>query len=305
MSRKPPSTTVSYFDTAGNRMRVSWKKLAQYSMVRLLVGGVAVVAATIVVQLALAWLGGLLGIKHAPGWVFLTYAASVPTALAAYTGYTRCVEERAATELSIHGQGTHTVVGVALGALLFCGSLGTIAALGNVAVSKGAGVAALGSVGISSSSAVSEELIFRGLLFRLVERSLGTWPAMAISAMLFGALHLANPGAGLVSTAAITLESGLLLCAAYILTRNLWFAIALHFGWDVTESALFGAAMSGHPDPGLFVTRVTGPSIVSGGVFGVEASIVALLWTLSVTAILLVIAARRGQIKEPHLGAID
>jgi hypothetical protein len=104
---------------------------------------------------------------------------------------------------------------------------------------------------------------------------------------------------------AITLESGLLLCSAYILTRNLWFAIGLHFGWDVAESALFGATMSGHPDSGLLATRVTGPIFLSGGEFGVEASVVALLWALLVTAILLVAAARRGRIQAIHFGAID
>lgn len=280
----------------------SW---AKYSWVRLIVGGVAVVAATVVVQLLLAWLGARLGIRRAPAWVFLTYAASVPTALAAYMAYTRYIEGRAATELSIQRAGMHAIGGVLLGLLMFCVTLGTVAAFAGVTVTKGVGIAAIGSVGISLSAAVSEELVFRGLLFRLTERSLGTWPAVGISAVIFGILHLVNPGAGLASTVAITLESGLLLCSAYILTRNLWFAIGLHFGWDVAESALFGATMSGHPDSGLLATRVTGPIFLSGGEFGVEASVVALLWALLVTAILLVAAARRGRIQAIHFGAID
>jgi CAAX protease family protein len=279
------------------------RSLAYYSLLRLLIGGFAVAAATLVVQLLMSWLGGRFGIRHEPGWVFLTYAASVPSALAAYIGYTRHFEGRAATELAVQGARKHAVFGVTLGLLLFCVTLGTVMAFANVTVGPGAGIAAVGSVGISLSSAVSEELVFRGLLFRLAERSLGTWPAMGISAVLFGALHFANPGAGLVSTVAITLESGLLLCAAYILTRNLWFAIGLHFGWDVAESALFGASMSGHVDPGLFVTRVAGPNLLSGGSFGVEASVVALLWALLVTAFLLTSAARRGHIQPLHLGA--
>lgn len=281
------------------------KSLPHYSLVRMLIGGFAVAAATLVPQLLISWAGGRFGIRHAPGWVFLTYAASVPTALAAYTGYTRYFERRAATELSVHGARMQAVFGVTLGLLLFCVTLGTVMAFTSVTVTTGAGVAAVGSVGISLSSAVSEELVFRGLLFRLAERSLGTWPAMVISAVLFGALHLANPGAGLVSTAAITLESGLLLCSAYILTRNLWFAIGLHFGWDVAESALFGATMFGHIDPGLFVTRVGGPNFLSGGSFGVEASILALLWSLLVTAILLATAVHRGRIQALHFGARD
>ena len=64
------------------------------------------------------------------------------------------------------------------------------------------------------------------------------------------------------------------------------------------ESALFGATMSGHIDPGMFVTRVGGPNFLSGGSFGVEASIVALLWSLLVTAILLVPAVHRGRHEE-------
>jgi hypothetical protein len=94
-----------------------------------------------------------LGIRYAPGWVFLTYAASVPTALAAYIWYTRYFERRAATELSIHGARVHAVLGMALGLLLFCVTLGTVTAFGSVTVTKGAGIAAIGLVGISLSSA--------------------------------------------------------------------------------------------------------------------------------------------------------
>jgi membrane protease YdiL (CAAX protease family) len=40
--------------------------------------------------------------------------------------------------------------------------------------------------------------------------------------------------------------AGLLLGAAYIYAKNLWFPIAIHFAWNFTQSAIFGANVSGN-----------------------------------------------------------
>ncbi len=52
-----------------------------------------------------------------------------------------------------------------------------------------------GIVAVSIGAAVTEELIFRGLALQALERLCGSWAALAITALLFGGLHLANPGA--------------------------------------------------------------------------------------------------------------
>ena len=53
-----------------------------------------------------------------------------------------------------------------------------------------------------------EEILIRGVIFRITEESLGTWLAMAFSAILFGLLHMLNPGATWVAALCIAVEAG-------------------------------------------------------------------------------------------------
>src|SRR6185437_145917 len=147
----------------------------------------------------------------------------------------------------------------------------------------------------SMLAAVGEELAFRGGAFRVLEDSLGTMGALAGSAALFGLLHAVNPGATVVSSAAIALEAGVLLGAAYALTRNLWLPIGIHLGWNFTEGGIFGVSISGGAAAkGLFSVSLVGHTLLTGGQFGPEASIVAIVVCLALAAVLLVLAVQRG-----------
>ncbi len=146
-------------------------------------------------------------------------------------------------------------------------------------------------------SAAIEELLFRGVLFRLVEEWLGTWIALAVSAAIFGAAHAANPGATWVSSLAIALEAGVLLGAAFVVTRNLWFPIGLHFAWNFFEGPVYGTQVSGRSFLESAVdARVTGPSLFTGGSFGPEAGLFAIVTCVIVAVALLVAASRRSLI---------
>jgi hypothetical protein len=91
---------------------------------------------------------------------------------------------------------------------------------------------------------------------------------------------------------AIAIEAGVLLGAAFAWRRNLWFVIGIHFAWNTLEG-LFGIAISGHRDPGLLLTIATGPAAITGGTFGVEASIVPVLMSIAIS-VPMIIAARRA-----------
>ena len=127
------------------------------------------------------------------------------------------------------------------------------------------------------AGALQEELIFRGMIFRKLERSFGSWIALAISAILFGISHLLNPDATLVSALAIMVTAGVLVAAVYILTRSLWWAIGLHLGWNFFEGTVFGAQVSGHNLPGFFSSVTTGPVAWTGGGFGPEAGLASIV----------------------------
>ncbi|MEL4505184.1 CPBP family intramembrane glutamic endopeptidase [Luteococcus sp. H138] len=128
-------------------------------------------------------------------------------------------------------------------------------------------------------ASVSEEIIFRGLLFRLVEAGLGTWGAVLVSALVFGAVHLSNPQASWWGAVAIALEAGVMFALLYALTRSLWLVIGVHAAWNVLQGPVLGSAVSGATanGDGLLITQPAGPELLSGGVFGLEASLVSVV----------------------------
>ena len=155
------------------------------------------------------------------------------------------------------------------------------------------------AITVSLGAAVVEELIFRGLVFRAIEQLagrrvvLGRVLALGLTSIFFGVAHLLNPAATLWSGLAIAIEAGFLLGAAFLWTRSLWFVIGLHTAWNAIEGML-GIAVSGHRDPGLFVTTTHGPALLTGGEFGLDASLVPVLVSLAIAIPMLVASARRA-----------
>ena len=188
--------------------------------------------------------------------------------------------------------------GFGLGLLLFGIVIALIAMFGGYRIAGWGSVSGMiATLGIMCGVAVTEELLFRGVLFRLLEKGTGTAVALTVSGLLFGALHLVNPGATLWGALAIAAEAGVLLGAAYTASRRLWLPIGLHLGWNFAESGLFGATDSGSSFHGGLVRGVAhGPAVLSGGGFGPEASIFAVLIGAIASAVLLRRAARAGRI---------
>ncbi len=144
--------------------------------------------------------------------------------------------------------------------------------------------------------ACGEEVIFRGVFFRIIDEKWGAAAALAVSALLFGLFHIFNPGATLWSSVAIAIEAGLLLGAAYKFSGNLWLPIGIHWGWNLMEGPVLGFAVSGNgmaPGEAVCLSTVSGPDIISGGAFGLEASIFAAVIGLAIAAWFVHRTARR------------
>jgi uncharacterized protein len=197
-------------------------------------------------------------------------------ALTVYALVVRWTERRTAVELDLYKGRLQLPIGAAIGiALMACVYLiFWVADLVNVTPGTEAQVLGVGLVTMFLG-AVFEELLFRAILFRIVEEACGTTIALAVSAILFGLVHGLNPGATLFSDAAIAVEAGLALALAYALTRNLWLPIGIHMGWNFAEGSLFGAQVSGQvATPSLIHATLSGPVLLTGGGFGPEASII-------------------------------
>ncbi|HYH31138.1 MAG TPA: CPBP family intramembrane glutamic endopeptidase, partial [Pseudonocardia sp.] len=199
----------------------------------------------LIVQLAVVVAIALAGntLVNAVAWnPPLTLILGLVTAAAALLGYAwvvRRTERRAPDELSRTGAGSALARGTLLGVGLFAAVILTIAVLGGYQVlGWGSPAGAVALVGTMAAVAVTEELLFRGILFRIVEQWAGTWIALVLTAPLFGLVHLFNPHATVWGAIAIAVEAGAMLAAAYGATRTLWVPIGLHFGWNYAASAV-------------------------------------------------------------------
>jgi len=126
--------------------------------------------------------------------------------------------------------------------------------------------------------AVGEEIIFRGIMFRMIDERWNTWVALIVSTIVFGLVHASNPSATWWSTLAIALESGVLLGASYKYSGSLYLPIGIHWAWNYTQGNIFGFAVSGNDSGSSIITsQVEGPELFTGGAFGAEASIIAVV----------------------------
>ncbi|QNQ07825.1 CPBP family intramembrane glutamic endopeptidase [Sphingomonas alpina] len=221
--------------------------------------------------------------------------------IAFYCAFARLVERRQnVPEFALPGWARELGSGLLVGLLLFSLVVGTIAAFGGYRViGTHAATVLLPSLAIAITSGVTEEIALRGFFFRIIESWLGSWIALVLSAALFGALHLSNPNATFLAGFAITLEAGIMLAALYMLTRRLWAAIGLHAAWNFAQGGIYGIAVSGFKQDGLLVPRITGSDLLTGGSFGAEASLPAVILCTAFGIALLVVAHRRGRFVAP------
>ena len=273
-------------------------RIVRFPLIRIVLFVVGIAGVSSVVRALNGGLAGALG-----AWWPNAVANVVLPILAVHFGYrglALLLEGRSASELGRPGAASETVAGAVIGAGLLSLTVAAVAALGYYHVEgTAAWTALLTAFGIAATSGYIEEVVFRGVLFRIVEEGLGTWAAFAVTVAFFGAAHLSNPNATLYGAAAIGIEAGMLLGAAYVVTRRLWLAIGIHFGWNFMQAGVFGPNLSGHEVGSMLQSRLSGPDLISGGALGVEGSIFAVLFCGGLSALLLMKAHRRGQFVQP------
>lgn len=224
----------------------------------------------------------------------------IPTVLA-YWLLVRVIEGRKVTELAPKKLLPHAGVGWLVGMGIMLAAAALMALFGayritgmNEAVNLLTPLIVLGVL-----PGINEEIIFRGVLFRVIEDGLGTWFALALSGLLFGAAHLANPNATWWTSLAIAIEAGLLLGLAYAWTRSLWFCMGLHAAWNFTQGPLLGIAVSGIELKGWLQASTQGPMLLSGGEFGAEASLLTVVLCTSLAGWFGLRALKTGGIRPP------
>ncbi|WP_164155674.1 CPBP family intramembrane glutamic endopeptidase [Sandarakinorhabdus rubra] len=224
--------------------------------------------------------------------------AMMIAAAAIYVAFVRFIERRPVSELALGPLVKELGIGLLVGCGLYAGCVGILILLGIYRIDGFNPVSYMvPEIAAALGSGFFEELVFRAVLFRVVEEWLGSWVSLAISSFVFGFLHLINPEATITGAIFITVEAGILLAAAYMVTRRLWLSIGFHMGWNYTQSAVFSGIVSGNaPAPGLIRPTIEGPDLLTGGQFGIEASLTAFGLCTATGIVLLVMAVRRGHV---------
>ena len=281
-----------------------WVRIMRNPLLRILI----FIAMTVAFSLLVRWVTGthrtgLRGMATASplalcGQVLM---ASLPIILA-YVLLVRAIEGRRIDELAWRKLLPHSALGLLAGAGLMGLAAALMAAFGSYRI-EGVNASAnlwfpLLMVGIVPG--ITEELIFRGVLFRVVEDALGTWIAIAISGAFFGLVHFGNPNATWWSSAAIALEAGILLGMPYAWTRSLYFVMGLPAAWNFTQGGVLGIAVSGFELPSLFQAKTQGPEWLSGGEFGAEASLLTVLLCLALSIFATRRALAAGRLRKPY-----
>lgn len=281
--------------TSAEAQTALWQRVLRSPLLRLIVLGAAMLQ---FMGWAQSWLDDY---KASPLLSTLIQIVLGLSAIALYVAYGKFVERREVTELSTSGLVREWAIGALLGASLYTACAVSLMLLGYYKV-EGLNpvVFLLPNLAMAIKSGIFEELLFRGILHKSVEDIFGSWAGIAASSLVFGLLHLLNPAATLGGAIYISIEAGLLLSAAYMLTRRLWICMGLHMGWNYFQSAIFSGVVSGSvSDPGLLKASIEGPEWLTGGTFGMEHSIFALVYCTSAGVILLMIAIRRGHLMPP------
>lgn len=246
-----------------------------------------------------AWLGLLVGVAivlqalwdllpfDSPAVVLSSSAVTAAAALIAGAVLIRTADGRSPAAIGI-GISRHTPRQIAVGVLIGAAGL-TAAALallvsGTLRYGAQAGTAGewiqtvAAQAAIFTVAALAEEALFRGYPFQVLVRVGGPVLAIVVSSVLFALAHGANPSIGIFALINIFL-AGILLAIAYLKTLSLWFATAVHMGWNWTMATLFDLPVSGLQmfDTPVYQPAVGGPGWWSGAMFGPEGGLVGTL----------------------------
>ncbi len=206
--------------------------------------------------------------------------------LGVYTCWSRVTEKHWTADLGLRAAPKSILTGFGTGLAMFCAIIGVLALSKCYRVVDMQACYGMLAYQLCFFFMVScgEEVVFRGILFRMIDERFNMWTALIVSGLFFGFIHILNPGATVWSSVAIALEAGLLLGAAYKAAGNLWLPIGIHWSWNFTQGNIFGCNVSGGgSSASLLIPEISGPELITGGPFGPEASLVTVVVCLVVT----------------------
>lgn len=221
--------------------------------------------------------------------------------LASYALAVALAERRKPKELSLVHAPLDLIVGCLIGGAIIALIISIMWLAGWVTITPTPIVHVAESLKQAIQSGVIEEVLIRLIIFRLLWRATSVWPAFAITALLFGGLHLSNPDATIFSALCLVAGEGI-GAGLYLLTGRIWMSIGMHAAWNFVQGWVFGAAVSGldvfagGPLQTLPVAGVD--STLSGAGFGPESTVASFGISLLASAMFIAVAWKRGRLRQ-------
>ena len=135
---------------------------------------------------------------------------------------------------------------------------------------------------------IVEEMIFRGIIMGSLEKSFGRAFAVIFPSVLFGSVHILGMGFDPVSSIQTIIAGtavGVMFSLAAIDGGSIWNSAIIHVFWNIVMiGCIFVVDIK--PDPTSLITFVqrTDNIIITGGEFGRESGIIAIIGYIAVTA---------------------
>ena len=127
----------------------------------------------------------------------------------------------------------------------------------------------------------AEEMVFRGYLLGVIRQNREDWDAVLISAGIFAAMHLLNPGMTMLGCLRL-LISGVVLGLMVCRCKSLWMAIAFHTAWNYAQTFVFGLPVAGIvSEKAIFRISAVHSSLFYDAAVGVEGCLPAFLTELA------------------------
>ena len=131
----------------------------------------------------------------------------------------------------------------------------------------------------------AEEIVFRGYPLKHLPKITDEDKAILLTAVIFSLMHTFNVGYNIIAFIFL-LTAGYLLGKLYLSSGTLWVSIGFHLAWNLAEGPIYGTPVSGNvQDFSLFLVKLEGEWFLTGGEFGIEASIITVI-IMAITVII-------------------
>lgn len=151
-------------------------------------------------------------------------------------------------------------------------------------------------------AALIEEVLFRLIIYRIIEKWIGTYFALLLISIIFTVPHLLNDNVTLLSVL-LLLTFGFAHSIMYTYTKRLWLPFAFHLGWNFAQP-FYGSNLSGTEEGHIINSNFDGPILLVGSEFGIEDSILSITLLIMICIMFLKLSIKENRIVKTSYNTV-